>query len=87
MRVNFNKIITTIVVFITAVIFGPAILFFFGWLGGWLAEITIGHILCDGLNSLFGTTRFIPADLPVIGGTFAWIGGFFHNLSTTKDKS
>ena len=34
------------------VIFWPALCFLFRWIGGWFAKITIGNILCNGLNAL-----------------------------------
>lgn len=67
-------------------IFGPAICFLFGWIGGWFAKITIGNILCKGLNTLFGVTFFNPSKIPLIAGTLAWIGGFFKSISTVKNS-
>ena len=59
----------------------------FGWIGGWFAKITIGNILCNGLNALVGTTMFTPSQLPLIGGTLAWIGGFFKGISSSAKRS
>lgn len=81
------SIVGILAVLAILVIFGPALCFLFGWIGGWFAKITIGNILCNGLNALVGTTMFTPSQLPLIGGTLAWIGGFFKGISSSAKRS
>ena len=50
------SIVGILIVLEILLIFGPALYFLFGWIGGWFAKITIGNILCNGLNALVGTT-------------------------------
>lgn len=77
----------TLAILAILLIFGPALCFLFGWIGGWFAKITIGDILCNGLNTLVGTTMFTPSQLPLIGGTLAWIGGFFKGISSSAKRN
>ena len=81
------SIVGILIVLEILLIFGPALYFLFGWIGGWFAKITIGNILCNGLNALVGTTMFTPSQLPLIGGTLAWIGGFFKSISSSAKRS
>lgn len=81
------SIVGILAVLAILLIFGPALCFLFGWIGGWFAKITIGNILCNGLNALVGTTMFTPSQLPLIGGTLAWIGGFFKGISSSAKGS
>lgn len=81
------SIVGILAVLAILLIFGPALGFLFGWIGGWFAKITIGNILCNGLNALVGTTMFTPSQLPLIGGTLAWIGDFFKGISSSAKRS
>lgn len=81
------SIVGILIVLEILLIFGPALYFLFGWIGGWFAKITIGNILCNGLNALVGTTMFTPSQLPLISGTLAWIGGFFKSISSSAKRS
>lgn len=71
---------------IIVLIFGPALCFLFGWIGGWFTKITIGGILCKGLNTLFNVTFFTPNKIPIMAGALAWIGGFFKGVTQGKNK-
>ena len=51
----------------------PFISFWIAYFGGWLASLVIGGPLCNALNTLCGTDRFIPEMLPWIAGAFGWI--------------
>lgn len=44
----------------------------------------VGVAVINGLNTLFGTTRFTPDIIPVVCGTLAVIGSFFK---TTVNNS
>ena len=84
---DFAVIIGVIALIAFAVIVGPFIGFWLAYFGGWIASLTIGDILCRGLNSLFQTTHFTKEMLPLFAGTLGWIGGFFKSVSTVKSKS
>lgn len=62
----------------------PVIIFGAGWLGGWVLMKIVGAAVINGLNTLFGTTRFTPDLIPVVCGTLAVIGSFFK---TTVNNS
>lgn len=65
----------------------PFILFWISYFGGWLASLVIGDSLCNALNTLFGTDRFVPDMIPWIAGAFGWIGGYFKTTANTKKEN
>lgn len=77
-----------IILLIIVVIIYPFLLFWCGYIDGWIAQQIVGDSLCHGLNSLFGTGFFTPDKLPWIGGALGWIGSFFKvpNLSNKMGK-
>lgn len=80
------EIVGEIIAIILLIIFGSAIVFFLGWVAGWFAKVTIGNILCAGINSLLaGSATITPSQLPIIGGALAWIGTFFKSLGSSGD--
>lgn len=79
-------IASMITVVFLVLVFAPALCFLFGYIGGWFAKITIGEILCKGLNTLFGVAMFTPNQIPLIAGTLAWIGSFFKGASNVAKK-
>lgn len=45
----------------------------------------VGGAMASGLNTLFGTTRFVPELIPVVCGALAVIGSFFKaTVSSSK---
>lgn len=80
-------IMGAITVIILTVILMPLIIFWCGYLGGLIAKMTIGVPLCQGLNTLFKTTYFVPENLPWYAATLAWIGSYFKSTSTVKSNS
>lgn len=54
----------------------PIIIFGAGWFGGWILMKIVGGAFVTGLNTLFGTTRFMPELIPV-GGVLAVVGSYF----------
>ena len=62
----------------------PIIIFGAGWFGGWILMKIVGGAVVTGLNTLFGTTRFMPDIIPVVCGTLAVIGSYFK---TTVNNS
>ena len=76
--------IVTIIAAIILCIFLPVITFGAGWFGGWILMKIVGWAVINGLNTLFGTTRFTPDIIPVVCGTLAVIGSYFK---TTVNNS
>lgn len=74
-------ILFVIIMIILFIIFSSAIAFGIGYFGGWLAEITIGTKIAEGLNLLFNTNYFTKDMLPMIAGTLTWIGSFFKSIN------
>lgn len=62
------------------------LIYFFGWLAGWLTKLFVGDAICTGLNMIFNTS-FTPDLLPRIGGVLAWIGSFFKSKSFSTKKN
>lgn len=83
---DFMTILGAIVLIAITVIIMPFISFWLAYFGGWLASLVIGDSLCNALNTLFGTTRFVPAMLPWVAGALGWIGGYFKSTSNRKAK-
>lgn len=80
-------VLVCIVAVIVMIFIAPALCFFCGWLGGWIAKVTIGGHLAAGLNLLFNTDRFSPDMLPLICGTLACFGSYFKsNINVNKRK-
>ena len=63
----------------------PIIIFGAGWFGGWILMKIFGGAVVTGLNTLFGTTRFVPDLIPVVCGLLAVVGSYFKtSVSTSK---
>lgn len=86
-NVSAGEIILTMVIIGVVLVIAPWVSYWCSYFGGWLASITIGGILCDSLNTLFGTLRFTSDMLPEMAGALGWIGGFFKAVSTTTTTS
>ena len=82
-----NKVGTVIGTLIGAFLFAFIEPFLFFWLGyfvGWLSKLMIGTHLITGLQLIH-----IPIELnqiPLLAGTLAWVGSFFYQLDTKKNK-
>lgn len=60
----------------------PWLSFWLAYFSGWIAKITIGNQLVNGLN-LIGI--IISKDqIPLLAGILGWIGGFFKTTSMKK---
>lgn len=68
-----------LLVILTAVIFllSPILTYCLGWFGGWILMKIVGSAVVTGLNTLFGTTRFMPDLIPVVCGVLAVVGSYF----------
>lgn len=69
-----------------ALLVAPFLVFGIGALVGFFASVTIGSWLVAGINTLFGTA-IVAKDLPLIVGTIAFIGSFFHGNSKAKSNN
>lgn len=63
----------------------PIIIFGAGWFGGWILIKIVGSAVVTGLNTLFGTTRFMPDLIPVVCGVLAVVGSYFKT-SVSNNK-
>ena len=79
---------TYIVAIVSVIILGiflPVIIFGVGWFGGWILMKIVGGAVVTGLNTLFGTTRFMPDLIPVVCGVLAVVGSYFKtSVSSSK---
>lgn len=64
----------------------PVIIFCAGWFGGWILMKIVGGAVVTGLNTLFGTTRFMPELIPVVCGVLAVIGSYFKTSISSSSK-
>ena len=77
--------IVAIVSVIILDIFLSVIIFGVGWFGGWILMKIVGGAVVTGLNTLFGTTRFMPDLIPVVCGVLAVVGSYFKT-SVSNNK-
>lgn len=85
MKNNIGSIIGAIIGAVILWIISPILIFGAGWFSGWILMKIVGGSMVSGLNTLFGTTRFVPELIPVVCGTLAVIGNFFKaNVSLSK---
>lgn len=83
MSENKKLAVGCLTVIILAIIM-PVITFASGWFGGWILMKIVGAAVVNGLNTLFGTTRFTPDLIPVVCGALAVIGSYFKSTSTNS---
>jgi len=57
-----------------------------GFVGAWLLSFIFGEQVISGLNNLLDTSRFTVEALPVLGGTLAWLGGYFKSININNEK-
>lgn len=81
MKNNIGSIIGAVILWIIS----PILIFGAGWFGGWILMKIVGSAVVTGLNTLFGTTRFMPDLIPVVCGVLAVVGGYFKTtISSSK---
>lgn len=74
---------------IVLLIFGGAITFGLGYLGGIFLKWVCGGAVADGLNMVLGNFtqyNFTANDVPLFVAIMTTIGGFFKNSISTKSK-
>ena len=79
MKSSIPFLLFLLVLIIALVFFESAIVFILGYFTGWLAEITIGGRLVEGLRVLFRTNYFTKDMLPMLTGALAWVAAFFKS--------
>ena len=84
-RINMKGYIGVIIGIIILCIIEPIIIFGAGWFGGWILMKIVGGAVVTGLNTLFGTTRFMPNLIPVVCGVLAVVGSYFKT-SVSNNK-
>ena len=84
-RINMKGYIGVIIGIIILCIVEPIIIFGAGWFGGWILMKIVGGAVVTGLNTLFGTTRFMPDLIPVVCGVLAVVGSYFKT-SVSNNK-
>ena len=75
---TFFTFIRAVATMILLVVIMPFINFWLAYFGGWIASLVVGGPLCEALNTMFGTTRFVPTIIPWIAGGLGWIGSYFN---------
>ena len=75
---TFFTFIGAVATIILLVVIMPFINFWLAYFGGWIASLVVGGPLCEALNTMFGTTRFVPTMIPWIAGGLGWIGSYFN---------
>ena len=74
---------------IVLLIFGGAITFGLGYLGGIFLKWVCGGVVADGLNMVLGNItqhNFTANDVPLFVAIMTTIGGLFKNSLSTKSK-
>lgn len=74
---------------IILMIFGGAISFGLGWLGGLFLKWVCGDAVTNGLNMVLGNItqyKFTPNDIPLFSAIMTTIAGFFKTTTTYKSK-
>ena len=74
---TFFTFIGAVATMILLVVIMPFINFWLAYFGGWIASLVVGGPLCEALNTMFGTTRFVPTMIPWIAGGLGWMGSYF----------
>ena len=74
---TFFTFIGAVATMIFFVVIMPFINFWLAYFGGWIASLVVGGPLCEALNTMFGTTRFVPTMIPWIAGGLGWIVSYF----------
>ena len=80
--------LVAILVFVFMCIFGGAICFGLGCLGGLFLQWICGDAVANGLNMVLGNITqydFTPNDLPLFSGIMTTIGGFFKATITKSN--
>ncbi len=83
---DFVVLAGAIITLLITLIFMPALVFIFGWLGGFLVESFLGDLPTGWLNHLLGTDRFAKGDLAKITAILAVIGMYLKAKVNVKSE-
>jgi hypothetical protein len=82
-------IIGCIVLIAVVMVFGGAISFGLGWLGGLFLQWVCGDAVANGLNMVLGNItqhQFTPNDIPLFSAIMTTIAGFFKAVHYDTKK-
>lgn len=82
-------IVGCIVLTAVLIIFGGAISFGLGWLGGLFLKWICGDAVANGLNMVLGNItlyEFTPNDIPLFSAIMTTIAGFFKTTKYDNKK-
>jgi len=81
---NNLSILGIIAILVITIFIAPWLGFWIAYFGGWVAKITIGNYLINGLEYL--GILITKDQIPLLAGVLGWIGGFFKasNHNTKK---
>lgn len=71
------------------IIFGGALSFGLGWLGGLFLKWVCGDTVASGLNMVLGNLtqyHFTPDDIPLFSAIMTTIAGFFKSVKYNQKK-
>ena len=72
------------------IIFGGAISFGLGWIGGVFLKWVCGDAVTNGLNMVLGNItqhQFVPNDIPLFSAIMTTIAGFFKSVKYNNKKN
>lgn len=81
-------IVGCIAVIAIVLVFGGAISFGLGWLGGVFLKWVCGESVANGLNMILGNItqyEFTPNDIPLFSAIMTTIAGFFKSAKYKND--
>jgi len=79
-RDNLYKVLIFFIIFF---LIEPFLFFWFGYFVGWIAKITIGKVLIEGLSLVHISIAL--NQIPLLAGTLSWIGSFFYQFKINND--
>lgn len=82
-------ILGCITLIVVVLIFGGAISFGLGWLGGLFLKWVCGDAVANGLNMVLGNItqyEFTPDDIPLFSAIMTTIAGFFKSVKYNNKK-
>lgn len=83
-------ILGCVALIIGLLIFGGAINFGLGWLGGLFLQWVCGDTVANGLNMVLGNItqyQFSPDDIPLFSAIMTTIAGFFKSTKYDNKKN
>lgn len=82
-------ILGCVTLIIVVLVFGGAISFGLGWLGGLFLKWVCGDAVSNGLNMILGNItqhQFTPSDIPLFSAIITTIAGFFKSVKYNNKK-